>query len=189
MESVVCCDIHNPPEFASYDAPNPKAPRAAQHSHLPKYTKDKSNLDLENALLDWHKEKTATVYGWACLFDNGPVVMTDLMLNHIVDCAHHQKIQTPQDLKRETMWANSNLYASKVLSLIERHATLCKSLYISTPLRQSLGSALTPSISGLELWLHTFGPAIFIIFGCSLIAILIGMCIILPNRLAGLCLW
>ncbi|KAI6119143.1 hypothetical protein EDD16DRAFT_1480363, partial [Pisolithus croceorrhizus] len=77
-------------------------------------------------------EKTAAVYGWACLFDNGPMVMTDLMLDCIINCAHHRKIQTPQDLKRETMWANSDLYTSKVLSLIERHAALHKSLIINT---------------------------------------------------------
>ncbi|KAI6117852.1 hypothetical protein EDD16DRAFT_1480984 [Pisolithus croceorrhizus] len=150
MEPVVCCNIHNPPEFASYDAPNPKAPRAAQRSCLPKYTKDKSNLDLENALLDWREEKTATVYGWACLFDNGPVVMTDSTLDRIVDCAHHRKIQTPQDLKRETTWADSDLYAGEVLSLIERHAALRKSLYISTPLRQSSASA-SASVSASTL--------------------------------------
>ncbi|KAI6097400.1 hypothetical protein EV401DRAFT_1879803, partial [Pisolithus croceorrhizus] len=150
MEPVICCDIHNPPEFASYDTPNPKAPQAAQHSCLPKYMKDKSDLDLENALLDWHEEKTAAVYSWACLFDNGPMVMTNSTLDHIVDCTHHHKIQTPQDLKRETTWADSNLYASEVLSLIERHAALHKSLYISTPLRQ-LSASVSASVSASTL--------------------------------------
>ncbi|KAI5983341.1 P-loop containing nucleoside triphosphate hydrolase protein [Pisolithus albus] len=128
MEPVVCCDIHNPPEFASYDTPNPKVPRVTQRSRLPKYTKDKNDLDLENALLDWREEKTAAVYGWACLFDNGPVVMTNSTLDRIIDCAHHHKILTPQDLKRETTWADSDLYAGEVLSLIERHAALLSSI-------------------------------------------------------------
>ncbi|KAI6160623.1 hypothetical protein EDD17DRAFT_1760786 [Pisolithus thermaeus] len=43
-----------------------------------------------------------------------------------------------------------------------------------------------PSISGLELWLHAFCPAILVMLGCSLVAILIGIRVILPNRPAGL---
>ncbi|KIK10578.1 hypothetical protein PISMIDRAFT_20262 [Pisolithus microcarpus 441] len=69
--------------------------------------------------------------------------MTNSTLNRIVDCAHHHKIQTPQDLKRETVWADSDLYTTKVLSLIQRHAALCTSLFISTPLRQDTHMALS----------------------------------------------
>ncbi|KAI6100667.1 hypothetical protein EDD16DRAFT_1492516, partial [Pisolithus croceorrhizus] len=150
MEPVICCDIHNPSEFASYDTPNPKAPQGAQHSCLPKYMKEKSDYDLEDALLDWHEEKTAAMYGWACLFDNRPMVMTNSMLDRIVDCVHHHKIQMPQDLKRETMWADSDLYAGEVISLIERHTVLHQPLYVSTPLRQQASMALT-STSGSTL--------------------------------------
>ncbi|KAI6103603.1 hypothetical protein F5141DRAFT_1007446, partial [Pisolithus sp. B1] len=143
MEPTVCCDIHNPSDFASYDSPNSKVPRVTQRSHLLKYMKDENDYDLENALLTWHEEKTVAIYGWACLYDNGPVVMTNSTLDRIVDCAHHQKIQMPQDLKRETVWADSDLYASEVLSLVQRHAALCTSLFISTLLRQDTCMALS----------------------------------------------
>ncbi|KAI6111626.1 hypothetical protein EDD16DRAFT_1444880, partial [Pisolithus croceorrhizus] len=126
MEPIVCCNIHNPSDFASYDPPNSKVPRVTQCSHLPKYTKDDNDYDLENALLTWHEEKTVAIYGWAfsfsvssaCLYNNGPVVMMNSTLDCIINCTHHQKIQMPQDLKRETMWTDSDLYASEVLSLV-----------------------------------------------------------------------
>ncbi|KAI6004190.1 P-loop containing nucleoside triphosphate hydrolase protein [Pisolithus albus] len=143
MEPIVCCDIHNPADFASYDSPNSKASRATHRSRLPKYTRDKNDYDLENALLTWREEKTVAVYGWACLYDNGPVVMTNSTLDRIIDCAHHHKIQTPQDLKRETVWADSNLYAAEVVSLVQRHAALRTLLFISTPLRQDARTTLS----------------------------------------------
>ncbi|KAI6097501.1 hypothetical protein F5141DRAFT_1011223, partial [Pisolithus sp. B1] len=143
MEPTVCCDIHNPSDFASYNSPNSKVPRVTQHSHLPKYTKDENDYDLEDTLLTWHEEKTVAVYRWACLYDNGPVVMMNSTLDCIINCTHHQKIQTPQDLKRETVWADNNLYASEVLSLVQRHAALHTSLFISTLLRQDTHMALS----------------------------------------------
>ncbi|KAI6127491.1 hypothetical protein EV401DRAFT_1854340 [Pisolithus croceorrhizus] len=123
MEPPIHCDIHNPLNFVSYDSPNPKAPQVTQHSHLPKYMKDKNNYDLEQAFLTWCKEKTVATYRWACLYDNGPVVMMNSTLDHIINCMHHHKIQTPQDLKKETIWADSDLYANEVISLIQRHAS------------------------------------------------------------------
>lgn len=43
-------------------------------------------------------------------------------LDRIVDCAHHRKIQTPQDLKRETKWSKSEQFADDIIALIQKHA-------------------------------------------------------------------
>ncbi|KAI6000634.1 hypothetical protein EDD15DRAFT_2193205 [Pisolithus albus] len=147
-----CCDIHNPSAFASFDPHLPKPARASPRSRLPKFTKDKYDYKLEGALLDWREDKTVAVYGWACLSDHGAVVMTSTTLNRIVDCAHHRKIQTLEDLKRETGWMNSDRYGDEVIRLIQQHAAPTTSLLISTPLRLR-GTALvseetaTPSSS------------------------------------------
>ncbi|KAI6108566.1 hypothetical protein EDD16DRAFT_1488236 [Pisolithus croceorrhizus] len=82
-----------------------------------------NNAAAEQAFLTWCKEKTVATYRWACLYDNGPVVMMNSTLDHIINCMHHHKIQTPQDLKKETIWADSDLYANEVISLIQRHAS------------------------------------------------------------------
>ncbi|KIK18680.1 hypothetical protein PISMIDRAFT_14176 [Pisolithus microcarpus 441] len=108
MAPTVCCDIHDPSAFSSFDSLLPKPTHAPQRSHLLKYTKDKYDCKLEEALLDWHEEKTVAIYGWACLNDHGTIVMTGTMLDRIVDSAHHHKIQTCQDLRRETGWMNSD---------------------------------------------------------------------------------
>ncbi|KAI6101838.1 hypothetical protein F5141DRAFT_1008755 [Pisolithus sp. B1] len=112
------------------------------------------------ALLDWCEDKTVTVYGWACLNDHGAVIMTSTMLNCIVDCAHHCKILTCEDLKRETRWMNSDWYGDEVINLIQQHAAPTTSLLVSMPLiprgmalsgeqtaGPSLSSQFTPSSS------------------------------------------
>ncbi|KIN93626.1 hypothetical protein M404DRAFT_170778 [Pisolithus tinctorius Marx 270] len=145
MEPAICCDVHNPTDFSSYETHIPKTPRATQCSRLPKYMKDKYDYKLESALLDWCDEKTSAVYGWACLNDDGPVIMSDATLDRIVDCAHHHKIQTCQDLRRETGWIDSDLYGNEVLALIKSHSAPCPSIFVSTPLRQGMTTGVPAS--------------------------------------------
>ncbi|KAI6020766.1 hypothetical protein BKA83DRAFT_4055667 [Pisolithus microcarpus] len=121
---ATCCDIHDPSVFSSFGSHLPKPPQASPHSCLPKYTKNKYNYKLEEALLDWHEDKMVAVYGWACLYDHGAVIMTSTMLNCIVNCAHHQKILTCQDLKRETRWMNSNWFGDEIVNIIQQHAAV-----------------------------------------------------------------
>ncbi|KAI6096632.1 hypothetical protein F5141DRAFT_971147, partial [Pisolithus sp. B1] len=134
---TTCCDIHDPSAFSSFGSQLPKPSRVSQRSRLPKYMKGKYDYKLEEALLDRCEDKMVAIYGWACLNDHGAVVMTSAMLNRIVNCAHHQKIQTCQDLKRETGWMNSDQFGDEVLNLIQQHATptTATSLLVSTPLR------------------------------------------------------
>ncbi|KAI5980651.1 hypothetical protein EDD15DRAFT_2187261 [Pisolithus albus] len=143
MDPSTCCDIHNPSDFTSYESRVPKVPRATQRSRLPKYTKDKYDYALENSLLDWCEQKTATVYGWAGLNNDGPVIMSDSTLDRIIDCAHHRKIETCQDLKREMGWMDSDLYGDEVLALIRRHAPPLPSVFVSTPLSRGTTSSIT----------------------------------------------
>ncbi|KIK77554.1 hypothetical protein PAXRUDRAFT_166468 [Paxillus rubicundulus Ve08.2h10] len=150
MEPNICCDIHNHPAFLPYKSHISKPPRTAQRSHLPKYTKDKYDYKLEEALQDWQESKTTMVYGWASLNDYGPLlIMPNSTLDRIVDYAHHCKIQTPQDLKRETMWTDSNQFGNEVIVLIQRHGTPCPLLFASMPLRpSSVTMLMTKSIIG-----------------------------------------
>ncbi|KAF8548114.1 hypothetical protein OG21DRAFT_1423656, partial [Imleria badia] len=101
----------------------PRPPRIAKPSRLPKYTKEKHDYELEDALENWREEKTRDVYGWTCLNDYGAsLIMTHSTLDRIVDCAHHCKIQTPQDLKRETRWSDSEQFGDDFIALIRKHA-------------------------------------------------------------------
>jgi hypothetical protein len=123
---VICCDIHNLTAFAEYESYIPKPPRPPQPSRLPRYTKDEHDREFQEALHDWREleEKTKDVYGWACLKDYGPcLIMPNAILDRIVDCVHHRKIQTPQDLKRETGWTESERFWDDIVMLIQGHAT------------------------------------------------------------------
>ncbi|KIK12430.1 hypothetical protein PISMIDRAFT_120902 [Pisolithus microcarpus 441] len=92
-----------------------------------------------NAAEEWREQTTSAVYGWHHLNDIGPcIVMCNATLERIVDCAHHHKISTIQDLKRETTWLDADQYGGEVLSLIRRHAAPLVSLFISTPLRETM---------------------------------------------------
>ena len=100
MEPAIssCCDIHDPTAFLPYDSHVQRPPCIPKPSRLPKYTKDEHDYELALALDDWRVEKTKEVYGWACLNNYGAsLIMPNNTLDRIVDCAHHRKIQTPQD--------------------------------------------------------------------------------------------
>ncbi|KIJ09489.1 hypothetical protein PAXINDRAFT_17430 [Paxillus involutus ATCC 200175] len=155
MEPAVCCDIHKPTAFSQYDSNIPKPARSAQRSRLPKYTKGKHDYDLQDALHDWREEKTADMYGWACLNDHGPsLVILNSILDRIIDCAHHGKIHTSQDLQKETGWTDSEKDGSEILSLLTAHAPPRQSLLVATPLRHNTTNnpmlLHVPTASGMQ---------------------------------------
>ena len=77
---------------------------------------------LRDALEDWREEATIAHYGHAQLRDMGPtLVMPNDVLAQIVDCAHHFKIKTLDDLSRETRWDEAERYGQEVISLITEH--------------------------------------------------------------------
>lgn len=48
------------------------------------------------------KVKTTTLFGWATLDDFGPsLVMPNVMLDRIIDCVHHNKIETRKERRAE----------------------------------------------------------------------------------------
>lgn len=58
-----------------------------------------NDFNLRIALLDWRDEKTEKEFGRAHLHNlGGMLVMPNAILDHIVDCAHHFKIDTKEDL-------------------------------------------------------------------------------------------
>ena len=107
--------------------------------------KNKYDHALQDSLEDWRESKTAAVYGWACLNDHGPsLVMPLSILDRIVDCAHHHKLQSTQDLKREMGWTDAEKFGDEIIVLVKLHAAPCSSPFVSTPLRN------TPSSTGIS---------------------------------------
>ncbi|KAI5982404.1 P-loop containing nucleoside triphosphate hydrolase protein [Pisolithus albus] len=131
----VCCDIHHPEEFLNLMSSILKSPTAPPRSRIPKYDPTQRDHTLQNALDEWREQTTSAVYGWHHLNDIGPsIVMCNTTLGRIVNCAHHHKINSIQDLRRETAWPDADRYGGEVLSLIQRHAVPLASPFISIPL-------------------------------------------------------
>ncbi|KAF8152225.1 hypothetical protein B0H34DRAFT_724382 [Crassisporium funariophilum] len=79
------------------------------------------DTQLCNALEDWREEKTKLTYGVAHLIDLGPtLIMPNEVLDRIVDCAHHLKIRTTEDLARETQWDEATLWGPQILTIVQR---------------------------------------------------------------------
>ncbi|KAF8128107.1 hypothetical protein EV363DRAFT_1170892, partial [Boletus edulis] len=145
---AICCDLHNPAEFLSYTSTITKQRRTAQCSWMPAYTKQQHDYSLENALLDWREAKTAEVYGRIALSCHGPsLIMTDATLDFVVDYAHHDKIHTAENLRRETGWTRSNQFGDEVIGLIQLHAPPRPSPFVSTPLQSNGITLNTPSVN------------------------------------------
>lgn len=98
-------------------------------------------MTLQDALDAWCVMKTAAVFGQAHLRDIGPcLIMSNTMLERIVNCTHYHKISNTQDLKREAGWADSGKYGNDVLDLIKTHGPKLSSPFSVTPLRPSTSS-------------------------------------------------
>ena len=68
-------------------------------------------MNLRNALHEFRKEKTIEKFGCACLRDTGPgIIMADDVLFRILDCAHFNVIETPEQLAKETRWSRVSDY-------------------------------------------------------------------------------
>ncbi|KIJ62203.1 hypothetical protein HYDPIDRAFT_53733, partial [Hydnomerulius pinastri MD-312] len=139
----VCCDLHDPAQFTSFTSDVPKPPSIPPRSHIPKYERMQHDHTLQDALDEWREQKTATVYGWHHLNDIGPsIIMCTTTLERIVDCAHHRKINSINELKRETGWPDADQFGNEVIAIIHRHAAPPTLPFVSTPLRPTTSSTL-----------------------------------------------
>ncbi|KAG6380520.1 hypothetical protein JVT61DRAFT_8684 [Boletus reticuloceps] len=66
--------------------------------------------------------------------------MCNATVERIVDCAHHHKIQSILELKKETAWLDTDQFGNKVIYLIQRHAAPPASPFTCTPLRPTMSS-------------------------------------------------
>jgi hypothetical protein len=121
--SFICCDVETPDFFHSFSISPLKINRAMQRFRIePIKVEERTDLDtkLVNALEDWREEATKTRYGEASLINFGPsLIMSTTILDRIINCVHHSKISTLQDLARETRWDEVNRYGAELLALIQ----------------------------------------------------------------------
>jgi hypothetical protein len=79
-------------------------------------------MDLRDTLHNFRKQCTIDKFGQAALKNNGPgMIMPNDLLDCIIDCAHHGKISTIDQLAKETRWTRLNEYGEDILRLIKAH--------------------------------------------------------------------
>ncbi|KIK76826.1 hypothetical protein PAXRUDRAFT_17914 [Paxillus rubicundulus Ve08.2h10] len=139
----ICCDIHNPAEFTEFTSDFSKPPAPPACSRLPKYDRMQHDYALLDAIDQWQEQTIASVYGWHHLNDMGPsILMCNAIIEHIVDCAHHCKIASVQELKRETGWSDADQFGGEVITLVQRHTAPLATPFVSTPLRPITSSTI-----------------------------------------------
>ncbi|KAI0694634.1 hypothetical protein BC835DRAFT_1306252 [Cytidiella melzeri] len=150
----LCCDLHG--AKALIDALHPpttveRLPGDSKRSRLKTYTTAPADMELKESLHQWRTAKTIEKYGHGGLADFGPgVVIPDAMLARIVDCAHHGKIESTEDLVRETKWAGVEVYGDEVLQLIRQvHPPARPPAFTTVELRDSRTSDSTPEVTAL----------------------------------------
>ncbi|KAG2365347.1 hypothetical protein BDR07DRAFT_1277187 [Suillus spraguei] len=85
-----------------------------------------------------HSQQLAQTEGYisiwlAHLNDFGAtIIMPNAILDCIIDSAHHCKIQTIQDLKRETGWTDAEKFGDEVVVIVRAHAPMP---FATNPLR------------------------------------------------------
>jgi hypothetical protein len=87
---------------------------------LKKSTAASHNIELSDNLHDFQKKQTVIKFGHLALKNNGlGMFMSKAILQSIVDCTQYGKIQTIEDLAKETRWPHSSEYGGDVLAMIQ----------------------------------------------------------------------
>ncbi|EGO02669.1 hypothetical protein SERLA73DRAFT_150328 [Serpula lacrymans var. lacrymans S7.3] len=108
--------------FSQYKQQVIKPPKISKRSQLNNYSMTLGDFSLRDVLEDWREEQTRKIYGESVLVNLGPsAVMTNHILDRIIGCAHHQKIKTLQDLKKETKWMEVETLGLDVITIIQQH--------------------------------------------------------------------
>jgi ATP-dependent DNA helicase RecQ len=144
MKPTICCELCSPAffkEFAQVDMEKPKP--IPSRSRIKDYVADAEDMNLRDALHMFRRQTTQTLFGLACLKNNGPgIFMSNEVLQRIVDCAHEYKIDTREDLAKETRWTGVHDHSTTVITLIKAHRPkpLPPPLLTSTPLCSQPGT-------------------------------------------------
>ncbi|KAI6142460.1 P-loop containing nucleoside triphosphate hydrolase protein, partial [Pisolithus tinctorius] len=120
QQPEICCELCSPAFFRYFAHIHiSKQLPMLSRSRLKDYSAGTQDMELKNTLHTFRKDATIHKFGLAHLSEFGPsIVMSNDVLQRIVDCAHHQKIKTKGELIKETKWGGAEEYWKEVLALI-----------------------------------------------------------------------
>ncbi|KAF7371520.1 P-loop containing nucleoside triphosphate hydrolase protein [Mycena venus] len=119
----ICCELCTPTYFESFAIVDlPKPPPVPHKARIAAYMANAQDMNLRDALHEFRRAATIKKFSRAVLKNSGPgVVMSNEMLQRIVDCAHFYKIESREQLDKETRWAGTTEFGDEVITLIQEH--------------------------------------------------------------------
>ncbi|KAG0704808.1 hypothetical protein DFH29DRAFT_801165, partial [Suillus ampliporus] len=122
-------------------------------SHISKYDMGQLDFQLHDSLEEWRESTTRRIYGDSILNDYGPgMTMPDSVLDCIVDCAHHKKNSTTNNLHKETKWSAINRFGSDIIAIIHRiiPVPMLTPVLTMRHLKTNLPSIIAPQNNGTQ---------------------------------------
>ncbi|KAJ7308702.1 hypothetical protein DFH08DRAFT_629885, partial [Mycena albidolilacea] len=116
----ICCELCTPAYFESFSIVDLTKPPPIPHkSRIAVYMANTQDMNLSNVLHKFRQAATIKKFSHAVLKNSGPdVVMSNEMLQHIVDCVHFHKIELREQLEKETHWAGAAEFGDEVITLV-----------------------------------------------------------------------
>jgi hypothetical protein len=120
---TLCCDLDSPAAFERFTVEAIKSTRAPARSRIKlDYIKTPNDNNLDDALEQWRLETMERVYGKGVNADLGPgLVLPDDILDRILDCTHYDKINSIEQLEKETRWVEAARFGEEILQIIRQH--------------------------------------------------------------------
>jgi hypothetical protein len=104
-----------------------KVQRGQSKSTLGAFDSTSKHLTLKTALKDWRQSTALIKFHPATIRNLGVrILMTDVVLYRIADCAHYGKLATVDQFLKETTWPNERVqeYGQAIIALIREHYPL-----------------------------------------------------------------
>lgn len=120
----ICCDACFPKVVSLSEPltePQSKQPRSQRKFTIKPYTTSASEGQLKQALFEWRQEAFgASLYRGNTFF--GPLLlMTDIILQRIVDLAHYAKLPDVSSLAFQTKWRYTKTYGAAILEVVHQY--------------------------------------------------------------------
>ncbi|KAA1480152.1 hypothetical protein DENSPDRAFT_753048, partial [Dentipellis sp. KUC8613] len=126
IPSPICCSLCSPRSFEGFAHVGPptttKSPQVSRSRKIETtYSMTGEEKSLIQDLHAFRKRRTAEKFGQAQLQDMGPsAFMPHGILKRIVDCARVQKLQSREQLWKETQWRASEDDQAAVVAMVSR---------------------------------------------------------------------
>ncbi|TFK18252.1 P-loop containing nucleoside triphosphate hydrolase protein [Coprinopsis marcescibilis] len=121
LQPTVCCDVCHPGEFTQYSVEFVKTPKATARSSVKTLPMDDHAKDLKRALYVWRKDIALKIHSPGIIRAHGnKIVMTEDILNRIIDCARAKKLPSVEALKLETSWRYAEEHGASLLAIVGR---------------------------------------------------------------------